>query len=57
MLGTVAVGVLVGALLFALFPTVVGWVFAVVLAWLGLVLGTRAFIQARRARREETESS
>jgi cardiolipin synthase len=55
-LGTVSAVVLLSAALFALVPTVVGWALAIVLAWLGLVMGTRAFLQARNARREERES-
>jgi hypothetical protein len=37
------------------FPWVVGWLIAIILGWLGLVLGTRAFLQARQARAEEQE--
>jgi hypothetical protein len=54
-LGTVAVGVLVLAGLSMAFPWVVGWLIAIILGWLGLVLGTRAFLQARQARAEEQE--
>ncbi|HZD05375.1 MAG TPA: phospholipase D-like domain-containing protein, partial [Longimicrobiales bacterium] len=39
-LGTVAGGVMVLAVLSAIFPRAVGWTFAVVLGWLGLVVGT-----------------
>jgi cardiolipin synthase len=53
LLGTIAVVVLLVAVFSAVFPWVVGWVLAVLLAWLGLVLGMRAFAQARRARVEE----
>jgi hypothetical protein len=55
-LGTVSVAVIISAVLFAVFPTVVGWALAVVLAWFGAVMATRALIQARRARREEAEN-
>ena len=54
-LGTVAVGVLVLAGLSMAFPWVVGWLIGIILGWLGLVLGTRAFLQARQARAEEQE--
>ncbi len=53
MLGTLSVAILVLALLAALFPDVVGWVVAVVAAWFGIVIGVRAYVQARRARIEE----
>lgn len=52
-LGTVAVGILLLAVLAALFPSVVGLVFAVLAFWFGTVTGIRAFAQARRARLEE----
>jgi uncharacterized membrane protein YhhN len=51
----VATGVLVLAALSALMPRVVGWGVAGVLGWLGLIIGTRAFLQARRARVEENQ--
>jgi len=54
-LGTVAIGVLVVAGLAMAFPSAVGWVIAVIMGWLGLVLGTRAYLQSRRARAEESE--
>lgn len=54
-LGTIAGLMLVVAALAALFPHVVGWILAVLLGWLGLVIGTRAFFQARRARSEERD--
>ena len=41
------------AALAMMFPWVVGWVIGIILGWLGLVLGTRAYLQARRARAEE----
>ncbi len=52
-LGTVAVLVLVVAVLAGFFPYVVGWALAVLSGWFGIVLAVRAAIQARRARREE----
>jgi cardiolipin synthase len=52
-LGTAAVALLVAALVFALFPRIVGWTVAVILLWMGIVTGVRAFVQARQARREE----
>lgn len=52
LLGTVSV-LLVGlAVLFALFPSWVGWFLAVVAGWFGIVTGVRAFVEARRARDE-----
>jgi cardiolipin synthase len=56
-LGTVAAMVLVMAALFALFPTVLGWFVAVLLAWLGIVIGVRAFLEARESRGEENRVS
>ena len=52
-LGTLSVAILVLAVLAALAPSIVGWVIAIVLGWFGITTGIRAFIQARRARREE----
>jgi cardiolipin synthase len=52
-LGTLAGAILVIAVLAALMPSVVGWGVVVTSAWLGLTIGARAFIEARRARREE----
>ncbi len=54
-LGTAATLVLVMAALSAIFPWVVGLLLAVVAGWFGIVLGVRALIQTRRARREEEE--
>ncbi|RMH18062.1 MAG: cardiolipin synthase B [Gemmatimonadetes bacterium] len=51
-LGTVATAILVLALLTALFPTVVGMGIAVLLGWLGIVTGARAWAHRRRARAE-----
>lgn len=54
-LGSVAVAILVVAAVAVVFPTVVGWGFAVVALWFGTVTGIRALAQARRARAEERE--
>ncbi|MEX0856099.1 MAG: phospholipase D-like domain-containing protein [Gemmatimonadota bacterium] len=43
--------VLVGALA-AFFPRTVGWTIAILFGWIGLTLGLRAAVQARRARAE-----
>jgi len=51
-LGTTAALLLGGALLAAFLPRLVGWSLAVILGWLGLVLGVRAVLQAWRARHE-----
>ena len=48
-LGTVSVTVLVLAVCFAIFPRAVGWSFAALLTWLGLVTGIRAFIERRQS--------
>ena len=49
-LGTAA-GILIGlALLSAFFPRTVAWTFAVLLGWLGVTAGARAWAEARRAR-------
>ena len=49
-LGTTA-GILIGlALLAAFFPRTVAWTFAVLLGWLGVTAGARAWVEARRAR-------
>lgn len=56
-LGTLSVVALVPAVLAALFPTVVGWVVAVTALWFAVILGVRAFLQARRARAEERQSA
>jgi len=56
-LGTVSAMVLVTAALFALFPAVLGWTAAVLLGWLGIVIGVRAFLEAREARGEEKRAS
>jgi cardiolipin synthase len=55
-LGTASALVLLLAVIFGAFPTFVGWVLAVILAWLGIVLGVRAFLEARDARREVREA-
>jgi cardiolipin synthase len=51
-LDTVAVLVLLIALLAGFFPWIVGWFVAAVAGWFGIVLGVRAIAQARRARKE-----
>ena len=49
-LGTTA-AILIGlSLVTALFPRTVAWIFAVLLGWLGVTAGARAWAQARRAR-------
>lgn len=55
-LGTVSVAILLVAVLAALMPTLIGWTVAAIAAWLALTTGARAYIQARRARREEREA-
>ncbi|MFP3948095.1 MAG: phospholipase D-like domain-containing protein [Longimicrobiales bacterium] len=52
-LGTVAVLVLFIAVASGFFPSLVGWIVAVISGWFGIVLGARAIYQAREARREE----
>lgn len=52
-LGTVAVFLLVFAVVAALLPSWVGWSLAVILGWLGIVTGVRALIHTRHARVEE----
>ena len=52
-LGTVSAMLLVLAVVLVLFPAVLSWSAAVVLGWLGTVIGVRAFIEARKAKREE----
>jgi len=51
-LGTTAGLVLLVACLAAFFPRIVGWFVAFVAGWFGIVLGVRALVQARRARKE-----
>jgi len=51
-LGTVSVLAIVGALLFGFFPGVFGLMIALVLGWLGLVTGLRAYMEAREAKLE-----
>jgi len=60
-LGTVAGLILLIAVFAGFFPVVVGWIVASVAGWFGIVLGVRAFLQARRARKsleepDETDS-
>jgi cardiolipin synthase len=52
-LSTVSAGLLVAALLAAVFPWVVGWAVALLLGWLGIVVSVRVLVQVRRGRREE----
>jgi cardiolipin synthase len=52
-LGTVATLVLVMGIVAAFLPELVGWLVAVMLLWMGIVTGARAYFQARRARVEE----
>ncbi len=51
-LGTVAVLVLLVAAVAGFFPWIVGWFVAIVAGWFGIVLGVRAVLQARQARKE-----
>jgi cardiolipin synthase len=53
LLGTASAIILGAAALFAIFPSIFGWLVAVILGWLGIVTGVRAFIEARNARLEE----
>ena len=52
-LGTVAVLVLFVAIVSGFFPSLIGWIVAVISGWFGIVLAARALYQAREARREE----
>jgi cardiolipin synthase len=52
-LGTLAGAILIVAGLAALMPALVGWVVAATCGWFGLTVGVRAFLEARRARRDE----
>jgi cardiolipin synthase len=52
-LGTLAGAILIVAGLAALMPSLVGWVVAATCGWFGLTVGVRAFLEARRARRDE----
>jgi hypothetical protein len=52
-LETLAVLILILALIAGFFPWFVGGVVAILAGWIGIVLGVRSFIQARRAWREE----
>lgn len=54
-LGTLAVGVLLIAVLALLAPAAVGYVVGTVAAWIGVTTGLRAYVQARRARQQERE--
>jgi cardiolipin synthase len=55
MLGTLSFTILVFAVVAALVPTLIGWVVAILAAWLALTTGVRALLQARRARMGEGE--
>ena len=55
-LGITSVAILVVAVLAALVPVVVGWIVAVVAGWFGVTAGVRAYVQARRARLEESSA-
>jgi cardiolipin synthase A/B len=55
-LGTVSVAVLTVAAVAALAPVVVGWAVAVLAGWIGVTTGIRAYVQALRARAEESEA-
>ncbi len=52
-LGTLSIAILSLAIIAGIFPTLIGWIVAVVAAWFGIVTGVRAWMQARRARIEE----
>ena len=52
-LGLVAVLTLPIAIFAGFFPVVAGWALAVILAWLGGVAAVRAWLEGRRARRQE----
>jgi len=54
-LGTLSVALVILAAVAALAPSVVGWIVAIALGWLGLTTGVRAYVQARRARMEERD--
>lgn len=53
---TVAVLLLIPAVLGAFFPRALGWTVAFLLGWVGLVLAVRSAAQARRARRERRKA-
>jgi len=55
LLGTAAALVLIVAVVAGFFPYLVGWFLAVITGWFGIVLAVRAFLQTRRAWREEDE--
>jgi cardiolipin synthase len=52
-LGTTSLLILGIALIAGFLPWLVGWFVALMAGWLGLVLGIRGLVQARRARQEE----
>jgi len=52
-LGTLSIAILSLAIVAGIFPTLIGWIVAVVASWFGIVTGVRASMQARRARIEE----
>jgi cardiolipin synthase len=55
-LGITSVTILVLAALAALAPAVVGWAVAGIAGWFGIATGVRAYVQARRARLEESSA-
>src|SRR5690606_26765328 len=54
-LGTSAVVLLVLAAVMAIFPRSTAWTLSGLLGWFGLVVGVRAILQARVARKVEAE--
>jgi cardiolipin synthase len=57
MLGLLSFAILVIAVVAAILPTLTGWVVAINAGWLALSTGARAYLQARRGRREEREAA
>jgi cardiolipin synthase len=53
LLGALAFLLIAVALIAGFFPRVIGWTVAVIVGWLGIVTGVRAFMQSREARLEE----
>lgn len=54
-LGTVATGAISSALVVGFFPRIFGLAVAVVLAWLGIVMGFRAVVHRFRAQEPNTQ--
>jgi cardiolipin synthase len=54
-LGTVSAIAIVVAVLGAVFPRAFAWAIAFLLAWLGMIGGVRALVQARQGRKKERE--